>query len=188
MTKAANPHPDLVDDIIADHREVEEVFKELEKNEDPPRRRDLVEHVVTELVRHSVAEEQYLYPTARRVLDDGDELADHELKEHAQAELVMKQIEKTDTDDPRFEELVGKLIGDIRHHIEDEEQDLLPKLRAACAETDLRKLGEKFEKAKKAAPTRPHPAAPDRPPVDMIIGPGVRLIDRLRDALTGRGG
>lgn len=126
MTKAANPHPDLVDDIIADHREVEEVFKELEKNEDPPRRRDLVEHVVTELVRHSVAEEQYLYPTARRVLDDGDELADHELKEHAQAELVMKQIEKTDTDDPRFEELVGKLIGDIRHHIEDEEQDLSP--------------------------------------------------------------
>jgi len=26
----------------------------------------------TELVRHSVAEEQYLYPTARRVLPDGE--------------------------------------------------------------------------------------------------------------------
>ncbi|MBN3452957.1 hypothetical protein JNN96_02880 [Mycobacterium sp. DSM 3803] len=56
---------------------------------------------------------------------------------------------------------------------------------SACTETDLRELGEKFEKA---ASTRPHPAAPDRPPVDMIIGPGGGLIDRLRDALTGRGG
>lgn len=177
---------DLVDDIITDHREVEELFKEIETNANAEHRRDLVEHVITELVRHSVGEEQYLYPTARRVLPDGDKIADHELEEHAEAEEVMKQIEKTDTEDRRFDELVGRLMGDIRHHIEDEERDLLPQLRRTCSEDDLRELGEKFEKAKKMAPTRPHPAAPDRPPANKILGPGAGLIDRMRDALSGR--
>jgi hemerythrin superfamily protein len=177
---------DLVDKIITDHREVEEVFKELEKNDAPPKRRELVEHVIAELVRHSVAEEEYLYPTARRVLPDGDTLANQKLKEHSDAEWVMKRIERTHTEERQFDELVGKLIEDIRHHFDDEERNLLPKLRAACNEADLRKLGEKFENSKRLAPTRPHPSAPNRPPVNKILAPGEGLIDRLRDALTGR--
>lgn len=178
---------DLIDAIVADHREVESVFADIEASGDSRNRHALVEHVIVELVRHSVAEEQYLYPTARKVLPDGDELADHELAEHAEAEAVMKAIEKTDANDPRFTELVGNLIADVRHHLDDEEKDLLPRLRKACDEAELRALGEKFARAKKLAPTRPHPAAPDRPPANKVLGPGVGLIDRVRDALTGRG-
>ena len=69
------------------------VFGEIENSSDPGNRRELVEHVITELVRHSAGEEQYLYPTARRVLPDGEQVADHELKQHAQAEEVMKELE-----------------------------------------------------------------------------------------------
>jgi hemerythrin superfamily protein len=65
-------HQDLIDDIVTDHREVEAVFNEIENTEDTSIRRKLVEHVITELVRHSVAEEQYRYPTTRRVLPDGE--------------------------------------------------------------------------------------------------------------------
>jgi len=177
---------DLVDKVIADHREVEEVFKQIEQNDAPPQRRDLVEHVIAELVRHSVAEEEYLYPTARRVLPDGDKLANDKLREHSDAEWVMKRIEKTHSEDRQFDELVAKLIEDVRRHVQDEERDLLPRLRAACDETNLRKLGEKFEHSKALAPTRPHPSAPNRPPMNKILAPGEGLIDRLRDALTGR--
>jgi hemerythrin superfamily protein len=176
---------DLVDDIMTDHREIEAVFSQIEGGSDDGKR-DLVEHVIAELVRHSVAEEQYLYPTARRVLPDGDELADHELEEHAEAEEIMKAIEKADAQDAEFDELVGKLIDEVRHHIQEEEGKLLPKLRAACDAAELDELGEKFEKSKKMAPTRPHPSAPDRPPANKILGPGVGLIDRMRDAITGR--
>jgi hemerythrin superfamily protein len=178
--------PGLIDAIVTDHRAVESVFAEIEASGDSRHRRDLVEHVITELVRHSVAEEQYLYPTAREVLPDGDEVADHELAEHAEAEKVMKELEKTDSTDPKFTELVGTLIEDVRHHLEEEESDLLPKLRAACDAEQLRELGKKFENAKKMAPTRPHPSAPDRPPANKVLGPGVGLIDRMRDALTAR--
>ena len=176
---------DIVDDVITDHREVEEVFAEIEKG-GGGNKRDLVEHVIAELVRHSVAEEQYLYPVARRVLPDGDKIVDHELEEHAEAEQVMKSLEETDAEDPKFDELTRKLIDAIRHHVEDEEKDLLPKLREACDSAELRELGEKFENSKKMAPTRPHPSAPDRPPANKILGPGLGLIDRMRDALSGR--
>lgn len=177
---------DLIDAIVADHRETEGVFAEIEASGDPRLKRELVEHVITELVRHSVAEEQYLYPTARRVLADGDEIADHEIAEHAEAEELMKELENTEATDPKFDELARSLIGAIRHHLQDEERDLLPKLRAACDADELRQLGQKFENSKKMAPTRPHPAAPDRPPANKILGPGMGLIDRMRDALTGR--
>jgi len=176
----------IIDDIMTDHREVEDVFKELESNDNPEKRRQLVEHVITELVRHSVGEEQYLYPAARRVLEDGDKLVEHELHEHAEAEEVMYKLDKADEGDAEFDKLVGDLIKDIRHHIEDEEGDLLPKMREACDAEELRKLGEKFESAKKTAPTRPHPSAPDKPPANKILDPGAGLIDRLRDALSGR--
>jgi Hemerythrin HHE cation binding domain len=78
------------------------------------------ERAIAELVRHSVGEEQYLYPTVRRVLPGGDELADHELKEHAEAEEGTKALGKTDAGDPKFDKLVRQLIEDIRHHIEGE--------------------------------------------------------------------
>jgi hemerythrin superfamily protein len=173
---------DLVDAVIADHREVEALFDELEASGDARHRGALVERVIVELVRHSVAEEQYLYPAARKVLPNGDEVADHELGEHAETERVMKQLERTDPADPAHADLVRSLIDDVRHHIQQEEADLLPKLRATCDDADLRELGLKFEQGKKIAPTRPHPAVPD----NVIVGAGMGLIDRVRDAMTGR--
>lgn len=178
---------DLVSVIVSDHREVEGVFKELEsRNGTPEHRRDLADHVIAELVRHSVAEEMYMYPAAREHLPDGDEVADHELEEHAGAEKVMKDLDGVDPTDPTFDELVGKLISEVRHHIEEEEGDLLPKLQQACSPDALQDLGEKVIQAKKIAPTRPHPAAPDKPPANKLLGPGAGLVDRMRDALSGR--
>jgi hemerythrin superfamily protein len=178
---------DVVTVLINDHRAVERVFTELEQGDGSPRhRRELADHVIAELVRHSVAEEQYLYPAARASLGDGDEIADHEIAEHAEAERTMKELDGLEPTDPRFDQLLGKLMREIRHHIEDEESDLFPRLRQACSETELGDLGEKIMRAKEVAPTRPHPSAPDTPPMNKILGPGVGLVDRMRDALSGR--
>ena len=137
-------------------------------------------------MRHSVGEEEYLYPLARRVLPAGDEVANRMLKEHTDVEWIMKRLEGTHTDDTQFEELITKLIEAARRHFQDEEQDVLPALHAACSQTDLRQFGEKFEHSKRLAPTRPHPSAPNRAPFNKILAPGEGLIDRLRDALTHR--
>jgi hemerythrin superfamily protein len=177
----------LISVITQDHREVEAVFQELESGAGTPEhRRNLADHVIAELVRHSVAEEEYMYPAARDALEGGDELADHELEEHAEAEKLMKKLDGLDPTDPRFDELLGTLMSEIRHHIEEEESDLLPQLQAACSEEQLRDLGAKVVRAKAMAPTHPHPSAPDKPPANKLLAPGAALVDRMRDALTGR--
>lgn len=78
-------------------------------------------------------------------------------------------------------------MREIREHVTDEEQNLFPLLREATKPEELEQLGEKVRSAKKTAPTRPHPAAPDKPPLNKLLAPGAGLVDRIRDAVTGRG-
>jgi hemerythrin superfamily protein len=183
----ARDEPDVVDVLMADHREVEGIFAELEKpGGSPQRRHDLAQVVIAELVRHSTAEEQHLYPATRKHLPDGDHIAEHEIAEHARAEDVMHQLMKLDADDDTFDHLLAKLISDVRHHIQEEETKLFPRLRDACDRATLVELGRKALAAEKVAPTRPHPAAPDTPPLNKLAGPVMGAVDRAADALTGR--
>ncbi|MDR7300208.1 hemerythrin domain-containing protein [Haloactinomyces albus] len=178
---------DMIGMLIADHRSVEEAFQEFESGDGAPeQRRNLIDHIITELVRHSVAEEQYLYPVARESLPDGNEIADHEIAEHAEAEQTMKQLEGLDPNDEQFTTTAGELISSIRHHVQDEENDLFPKLRQSCSNERLEELGGKIQQAKDTAPTRPHPSSPTQPPMNKLLDPGTGLVDRARDALTGR--
>lgn len=95
----------LLDAIITDHHEVEAVFVELESDSgDPTMRREMVDHVIAELVRHSIGEEQFVYPAIRRTL--GDEIADHEIAEHAEVEQSMKQLDGLDPGDEKFSALL----------------------------------------------------------------------------------
>lgn len=178
---------DLIHAITTDHRNVERAFAELERgNASPDYRKELADHVIADLVRHSVAEEQFLYPTARDHIPGGGEIVDEELAEHAEAEKLMKQLEGVAATDPRFDQLVNQLISDVRHHIDEEESALLPKMQASCSPEELRDLGHKWLLAKQAAPTRPHPAAPDTPPANLIVDTGAGMIDKIRDALSDR--
>ncbi|WP_416970900.1 hemerythrin domain-containing protein [Streptomyces sp. 4F14] len=179
---------DVIAELTTDHREVEELFARIEAL--PPgdaRRRDLADKAVIELVRHSVAEEMHLYPAVRTALPDGDRVADKEIADHSEAERTMKSLEGLDADKPEFDRLIRELIADVRAHIRDEEGTLFPRLREVTTADDLGKLGDQVRHAKSTAPTRPHPSAPDTPPANKLLAPGAGMVDRIRDALTGRG-
>lgn len=174
--------------LALDHREVEDLFGRIEAL--PPGDKDrkvYADRATIELVRHSVAEEEYLYPAVREHLPDGDALADREIEDHSTAEQIMKDLESCEAGDAEFDRLVGQLMSDVRAHIADEEGNLFPRLRTACTPEALDELGDKVRRAKKTAPTRPHPSAPDTPPANKLMAPGAGLVDRMRDALSGRG-
>jgi hemerythrin superfamily protein len=181
----ASEAQDVVDILTTDHHDVLDLIGQI-SSAARDQRRDMADTAIAEVVRHSVAEEMYVYPVMRERLPDGDKTVQHDIEEHQQLEEIMKELEGVEVDDARFLGLVSRFKEALRHHASDEESEQFPMLRAHIPAGELVELGSKVETAKTAAPTRPHPSAPHSELFHKMAGPGVGMIDRLRDKLAGR--
>ena len=188
MTEAQQ---DVIEVLTHDHREVEQMFQQLEglrgqtDEASKKRRKELVDQVIIELVRHSVAEETQVYPQVQaKVSAEEAERAKHE---HSEAEETMKALDGMDPDDPQFEAQLETLMREIREHVAEEEGEMFPHMRTVFSEQELVELAGKVQQVKKIAPTHPHPAVPNERGPRLAAGPEAGLFDRARDAVTGRG-
>jgi hemerythrin superfamily protein len=177
---------DVVDELTTDHREATALLDQILTTSDPQTRRDMADTVITELVRHSVAEEMYVYPEIEKTFPDGKKVVEHDIEEHKELERTMKELEGVNATDARFTELVSELRKQLHHHATDEEDEQFPRLRTYVSREKLVQMREQVETAKKLAPTRPHPGSPNNEVFHKLVGPGVGLMDRVRDKLTGR--
>jgi hemerythrin-like domain-containing protein len=177
---------DVIDILTSDHREVTALLTEIQSTTDPETRRDLADTVISELVRHAVAEEMYVYPAMRKHLADGDKAVEHDVEEHKEIEQALKKLEGADASSAEFDTSIRELQELLADHIQDEETEQFPELRRRIPHEELTELAGKVETAKKLAPTRPHPSAPNNELFHKLVGPGVGLVDRLRDKLSGR--
>lgn len=177
---------DVVDVLTADHRDVTALIGEIWTVKDPMIRRDLTDTAISELVRHAVAEEMYVYPAMKKYLDDGEKAVEHDIAEHKELEEAMKTLEDLDVSSAEFDTNLRHLESVLADHVQDEESDQFPEMRRRIPAEELVELAGKVETAKKLAPTRPHPGAPNNELFHKLAGPGVGLVDRLRDKLTGR--
>jgi hemerythrin superfamily protein len=178
--------PDVVDVLTADHRDVTALIGEIWSVRDPMVRRDLTDTAISELVRHAVAEEMYVYPVMRKYLPDGDKAVEHDVEEHKELEQAMKLLEGLEVGGTDFDETLRRLETVLADHVQDEESEQFPELRRRIPRDELVELARKVETAKKLAPTRPHPSAPNSELFHKIAGPGVGLVDRIKDLITGR--
>ena len=176
------PPRDAVDVLVSDHRHVEALFSRLESG---PVEQAALDELIRELSIHAAIEEQVLYPAIRKEVGD-EALVEHSLEEHQEAKELLRSIEKGGAEDPETPQLLTKLIASVREHVQEEEGQVLPKLRSSVAPETLITIGEALEKAKKTAPTHPHPNAPNTPPGNIIAGGPAALVDRARDKIKGR--
>lgn len=183
---ATTGDPDVVDILTTDHREVLDLIGETKGAEDPGQKRDMADTITAELVRHSVAEEMFVYPAMRKHLPNGDDIVKHDTEEHQELEEALKALEGIGGDKAEFTPALTRVEELLRHHANDEETEQFPQLRANIPRHDLVEMGKKVEAAKAAAPTRPHPSSPHSELFHKTVGPGVGMIDKLRDALTSR--
>lgn len=153
---------------------------------DARNRKALVDEITVELVRHFVVAEQHLFPAVRDALPGGGKLVDRGIAEIRRAERVLKSLEKLEPQDEAFDVEVEELKASFRRHVDEEESEILPELSEICSAERLQELGEHVSKAGKLAPTRPHPNAPHAPPANLVTGPALGLVDRVRDELHGR--
>jgi hemerythrin superfamily protein len=177
---------DVIDLLISDHRDVTALIGEIWSVKDPMIRRDLTDTAISELVRHAVAEEMYVYPAMRKYLPDGEKAVEHDIEEHKELEQTMKRLEAVDVSSAEFDTALRRLEELLADHVQDEESEQFPELRRQIPREELQELAGKVETAKKLAPTRPHPDAPNSELFHKLVGPGVGLVDRLRDKLAGR--
>jgi hemerythrin-like domain-containing protein len=187
VSDAEHATEDVLDLLAEEHREAEQMLEELssqDKQEHDPR--ELADRLTASLVRHSVAEEMYVYPAMREHLEDGEAAVEHDISEHQELEELLKRLEGLEPGDEQWPEVVAALRETLADHVADEENDHFPRLRAEVPEDVLIDLRDKVEMAEQVAPTRPHPSAPHSELFHKIVGPGVGMVDRLRDALAGR--
>lgn len=164
----------------SDHDEVRAMFGQLEQSSGE-KRKELFQQLVSELVRHEVAEEEILRPVSKQ--DAGEAIANARIQEESQAEELLKEMEKLDTGSPEFDTKLAKLRREVESHAEAEETKEFPRVEEKETQDRLQQLGRAYEAAKKAAPTRPHPSTPNTPVANMLVGPFAAVVDRARDAM-----
>lgn len=170
----------IIDALRRDHDEVRELFRQIE-TANGEKRRELFQRLLSELVRHEVAEEEILRPVSRR--DAGDAIANARIKEESQAEELLKEMEKLDTSSAEFDNKLAKLRREVERHAEAEETKEFPRVAEKETTERLEQMGQAYEAMKKMAPTRPHPSTPNTPVANMLTGPFAAVIDRARDAV-----
>jgi len=176
--------PDAITLLKADHKRVEALFKKFEKAGDNAHKtkRDLVDQMIEELSVHAAVEEQVFYPALRQAVPDADDDVLEGLEEHHVVKWTLSELDGMDPEHERFKAKVTVLMESVRHHVEEEESDMFPKVREALGRKALTEIGDAMEQARKVAPTRPHPRQPDEPPGNLVAGPAAAALDKARKA------
>jgi hemerythrin superfamily protein len=180
---------DAITLLKQDHKKVKGLFQQFDKAGDNAyeKKRQIVEQVIEELSVHASIEEQLFYPAARAAVHEAEDDVLESLEEHHIVKWVLSELDGMDPKAERYDAKVTVLKENVLHHAEEEEAELFPKVRAAMGRKDLQALGEKMEKAKDVAPTKPHPRSPDSPPANLVTGPAAGVVDKARQALRGGG-
>ncbi len=114
-----------------DHSKVDKIFKRYEKlkNADDDSRYALVGKACAMLKVHTALEEELLYPGARETLGEDEDMVDEAEVEHTSAKQLIADLEQMRTSDPLYDAKF-KVLGEyIEHHVEEEEEEMFPKLR-----------------------------------------------------------
>ncbi|WP_448315976.1 hemerythrin domain-containing protein, partial [Streptomyces sp. CO7] len=129
-----------------DHDELERMMSAYEAADpDGPQRPELWRDIVQLVFSHAFAEETVLWPLLRRVSEDGEALTAVVEEEHQAVNELVARVEEADAADARREEWIAEAFALIRQDIRDEEDELLPLLRAALDDRRLRQVGASWE-------------------------------------------
>jgi hemerythrin superfamily protein len=181
MPSAGGTSGDLIEALLQDHaatRRLLEEFPTLGSEE----RFEAFPYIVRVLVGHETAEELVVYPALRSAAAGGAALVQDRLAEQHRAERLLGELEHTGLDDDSFEASFRSLEQYVLEHADKEEQSVFPVLSVNLSESARHRLGERYQRAKRQAPTHAHPASPHLAPVVKTAG----AFDRLRDTVTLR--
>ncbi|HLX28909.1 MAG TPA: hemerythrin domain-containing protein [Casimicrobiaceae bacterium] len=135
-----------------DHDEVDELFKnfeEIKDGGDDEEKENLVTQICDALTIHAQIEETIFYPAARKALpgEEGKNLLDEAAVEHQTLKDIVGRLEAAPTSDPLYDAGVKVLSEYVEHHVNEEENELFPKVRSS--DMDLQAIGRQLAERKR---------------------------------------
>ena len=183
MTLSYATLPGDLDHMIEnDFAIVEAQFTHLEAGR--ANRRVLVDQISFELALHAFAVEQVLYPVFEETGQTRD-LEQARERNNAAKELLVT-LDRTEPGDPDFEQALTELMAGVRAQHAGSDAESLPALREKVGAERLAALGKEYLAAKRAAPTAPHPHAPDKGVAEKIAGALSKPLDQAKAAMSGK--
>jgi hemerythrin superfamily protein len=139
---------DVVSMIKADHRLMERLLEKMRS--DKKQRPALVRECVARLSAHSWAEEERVYPALIHASPPEEGQVYHGVEEHHEAEQLLHQLQKADPQSAQFEAVLEEFVAAVKHHVEEEESEILPELAKSVERSRLEELGTAFEERRMA--------------------------------------
>ena len=171
-----------VDFLTGQHDEVRQLLRTTASSSGV-NRREAFEALVRMLAVHETAEEMVVYPAIRRAGEEGMRIAEARIGEEDRAKKVLVDLERLGPDEAEFVSLFATFRIDVEAHAASEEREVFPLLERMKDDTELRKMATAVQAAERIAPTHPHKLAPESAAGNLVVGPFVAVIDRVRDAI-----
>jgi hemerythrin-like domain-containing protein len=136
--------PDGIEMLREDHDKVKNLFEEFKGAEEKQVKQQIVETTLRELETHATLEEEIFYPAAEEQIDEKESI-DEAREEHHVVRLLINELRKMTPGDERYDAKYTVLAESVKHHIEEEESELFPKLEGKL---DAEELGAEMENRK----------------------------------------
>ncbi len=108
-----------------DHEKVKGLFEKFETTEGSELA-DIAATAIMELEVHADLEEKLIYPAIREHIDE-DDMMNEAVEEHHLVHVLIKELKKLKPKDEVFQAKF-KVLGElVKHHVEEEEGEMLPK-------------------------------------------------------------
>ena len=121
------------------------------------------------LTVHTYIENEVMYPRVRELLPELEDDVLESYEEHHVADVLVVELAAMKPDDERFAAKTTVLIENVRHHMEEEEQDWFPKVREGLGRKALQEIGAEMLEAKKKAPRKPSQPSALKKTIDAVI-------------------
>jgi hemerythrin superfamily protein len=184
MARMMSAGVDVIAFLKEQHEQIKELFARVKAAEGKAREEAFFS-LRRLLAVHETAEEEIIHPAARRALPDGDSVIDARLQEENKAKKVLSKLEAIDINSSEFKTEFELLERSVLMHANAEEREEFDRLANVLDADRLEKMRSAAEFAEKTAPTRPHPGV-ESPAANLLMGPFASMIDRARDAITGK--
>lgn len=123
------------------HREVAALFEKFENSDDDDTKQELFEQIADQLAIHTQIEEKYFYP-ACRAKSTQEDLAEAWDEHKEVKQLLVHALDSVDN--PGFDGLVAAIKGGVEHHVDEEENELFPKVKKLLDKDELADIGDKM--------------------------------------------